>query len=574
MAFRRQVKNFVKNYSDAEIKVREATSNDPWGPSSSLMLDISDLTFNTISLSEIMNILWQRLSDHGKNWRHVYKSLTLMDYLIKNGSQKVSQQCKEKLYNLQTLKEFQHIDEAGKDQGYYIREKSKQVITLLMDEQLLHKEREVACRTRRRTSYSMTLSKRLPGTENTSKAGLNQEPCQNVELPGESPLAQGTPSLKINAWKSTEDLLLLCDDDPAPLLPTIPPSVVSSTMWMSEGEEEVCNLWDADSLPTSSGKSPSLQTNVSLDKQSDSATADTVLEQPLEKQPAAHCTEALTTSPAFWSSSKEEFTSPSLRVSKSESAFYNQASVETLFLSPSFQTSDPVKEVMVSKGSQKPAPSSTLPMDKDNLQPLTTWVSTVSEGTASLSAVSVSSPGSASSEKSAPLFSPVLAGPSFQTLDHQPSSLASIEDKEKTTRGHQCFASKGPVAPDEDENNCLSVLEILPDNSDSAKKETTWISSSQWVEFSTQNVDHFTSVSCASFQTTKGLPREPESNNPIAVLLGEVKNAVVRLHDDLSMVIQELHVISSHLGSMSGNTQQMNTSSEVTQSSEGGSDQI
>uniref|UniRef100_A0A8D0PN35 ENTH domain-containing protein n=1 Tax=Sus scrofa TaxID=9823 RepID=A0A8D0PN35_PIG len=117
MAFRRQVKNFVKNYSDAEIKVREATSNDPWGPSSSLMLDISDLTFNTISLSEIMNMLWQRLSDHGKNWRHVYKSLTLMDYLIKNGSKKVIQHCREGFPNLQSLKDFQHIDEAGKDQG-------------------------------------------------------------------------------------------------------------------------------------------------------------------------------------------------------------------------------------------------------------------------------------------------------------------------------------------------------------------------------------------------------------------------------------------------------------------------
>lgn len=117
MAFRRQVKNFVKNYSDAEIKVREATSNDPWGPSSSLMLAISDLTYNVNSLSEIMNMLWQRLNDHGKNWRHVYKSLMLMDYLIKNGSKKVIQLCREGFCNLQMLKDFQHIDEAGKDQG-------------------------------------------------------------------------------------------------------------------------------------------------------------------------------------------------------------------------------------------------------------------------------------------------------------------------------------------------------------------------------------------------------------------------------------------------------------------------
>lgn len=117
MSFRRQVKNFMKNYSEAEKKVREATSNDPWGPSSSLMLAISDMTFNAASLSEIMHMLWQRLSDHGKNWRHVYKSLALMDYLLKNGSRKVIQYCREGVCNLQMLKDFQHIDEAGKDQG-------------------------------------------------------------------------------------------------------------------------------------------------------------------------------------------------------------------------------------------------------------------------------------------------------------------------------------------------------------------------------------------------------------------------------------------------------------------------
>lgn len=43
--------------------------------------------------------------------------LPLMDYLIKNGSKKVIQHCREGFCNLQTLKDFQHVDEAGKDQG-------------------------------------------------------------------------------------------------------------------------------------------------------------------------------------------------------------------------------------------------------------------------------------------------------------------------------------------------------------------------------------------------------------------------------------------------------------------------
>ncbi|XP_010610904.1 ENTH domain-containing protein 1 isoform X5 [Fukomys damarensis] len=468
MAFRRQVKNFVKNYSDAEMKVREATSNDPWGPSSSLMLEISDLTFNTISLSEIMNMLWQRLSDHGKNWRHVYKSLTLMDYLIKNGSKKVIQHCREGFFNLQMLKDFQHIDEAGKDQGYYIREKSKQVITLLMDEQLLYKEREVTCRTRRCTSYSMTLPKRLPGTgnsptacasaptpeipasekkhkflkvsrlhnkENTSKGRLKQEQYQEFQLPAETMLSQETlPPLEGNAWKSTDDLILFSDEDPKPSLPVAPPSVTSPTTCSSDGKVEASNLGDAVSTASAS------------------------------------------------------------------------------------------------------------------------------EGTSSFSAASVSPSDAAPSEKPVLHVPPALPRPSLWALPHPRRSAASTKRRGKTAGAHYPFAPRA-LSSDEEEEDNLSPLEILPDNSDSAKNKTSRISSSDWVAFPTQNVDSMPSVSCSSFQPTQGnLPREPEANSSIKVLLEEVKSAIVRLHEDLSTVIQELNIISSHLVSMSGTSLQVGKS--------------
>lgn len=138
---RRQMKNMVNNYSEAEKKVREATSNDPWGPSSSLMSEIADLTYNVVAFSEIMNMIWKRLNDHGKNWRHVYKALTLLDYLIKTGSERVALQCKENIFAIQTLKDFQYIDRDGKDQGINVREKSKQLVILLKDEDRLKGER-------------------------------------------------------------------------------------------------------------------------------------------------------------------------------------------------------------------------------------------------------------------------------------------------------------------------------------------------------------------------------------------------------------------------------------------------
>ncbi|XP_015673311.1 epsin-2 isoform X2 [Protobothrops mucrosquamatus] len=149
-SIRRQMKNIVNNYSEAEIKVREATSNDPWGPSSSLMTEIADLTYNVVAFSEIMSMIWKRLNDHGKNWRHVYKALTLLDYLIKTGSERVAQQCKENIFAIQTLKDFQYIDRDGKDQGINVREKSKQLVSLLKDDERLKAERAQALKTKER----------------------------------------------------------------------------------------------------------------------------------------------------------------------------------------------------------------------------------------------------------------------------------------------------------------------------------------------------------------------------------------------------------------------------------------
>lgn len=150
------MKNIVNNYSEAEIKVREATSNDPWGPSSSLMTEIADLTYNVVAFSEIMSMVWKRLNDHGKNWRHVYKALTLLDYLIKTGSERVAQQCRENIFAIQTLKDFQYIDRDGKDQGINVREKSKQLVALLKDEERLKTERVQALKTKERMAQVAT----------------------------------------------------------------------------------------------------------------------------------------------------------------------------------------------------------------------------------------------------------------------------------------------------------------------------------------------------------------------------------------------------------------------------------
>ncbi|XP_060753019.1 epsin-3 isoform X6 [Tachysurus vachellii] len=161
-SLRRSVKNIVNNYTEAEIKVREATSNDPWGPSSSLMMEIAELTFNVVAFTEVMGIIWKRLNDHGKNWRHVYKALTLLDYLVKTGADRVTQQCKENIHAIQTLRDFQYIDRDGQDLGVNVREKAKQLVALLQDKEKLKHERSQAQATRERMARASGMYSSMP----------------------------------------------------------------------------------------------------------------------------------------------------------------------------------------------------------------------------------------------------------------------------------------------------------------------------------------------------------------------------------------------------------------------------
>ncbi|KAG1350442.1 hypothetical protein G6F62_003271 [Rhizopus arrhizus] len=138
----RSIKNIAKGFSDVQIKVREATSNDPWGPSGTIMNEIAQLTFNESDFIEIMDMIDKRLNDKGKNWRHVFKALLLLDYCLHVGSENVVLYAKENIYVVKTLKEFQHVDETGKDVGANVRQKAKDITNLLMDDNRLREERQ------------------------------------------------------------------------------------------------------------------------------------------------------------------------------------------------------------------------------------------------------------------------------------------------------------------------------------------------------------------------------------------------------------------------------------------------
>ncbi|XP_061818932.1 clathrin interactor 1-like isoform X2 [Nerophis lumbriciformis] len=137
--------NVVMNYSDIESKVREATNDDPWGPSGQLMGDIARSTFMYEQFPEVMNMLWTRmLKDNKKNWRRVYKALLLLAYLIRNGSERVVTSAREHIYDLRSLENYHFLDESGKDQGINVRQKVKEMVEFVQDDDRLREERKKA----------------------------------------------------------------------------------------------------------------------------------------------------------------------------------------------------------------------------------------------------------------------------------------------------------------------------------------------------------------------------------------------------------------------------------------------
>lgn len=62
-------------------------------------------------------MLDRRLKQNGKNWRHILKSLKVLDYVVHVGSEYVVLWANANIYKISVLLGFQYIDEHGQDQG-------------------------------------------------------------------------------------------------------------------------------------------------------------------------------------------------------------------------------------------------------------------------------------------------------------------------------------------------------------------------------------------------------------------------------------------------------------------------
>lgn len=92
-----------------------------------------------------MPMIYRRFTEKtAEEWRQIYKSLQLLEFLIKHGSERVIDDARSHLTLLKMLRQFHYIDENGKDQGINVRNRAKELSELLSDVDRIRTERKKA----------------------------------------------------------------------------------------------------------------------------------------------------------------------------------------------------------------------------------------------------------------------------------------------------------------------------------------------------------------------------------------------------------------------------------------------
>lgn len=90
-------------------------------------------------------MIYRRFTEKAaEEWRQIYKALQLLEFLIKNGSERVIDDARSHLTLLKMLRQFHFIDQNGKDQGVNVRNRAKELTELLSDVDRIRSERKKA----------------------------------------------------------------------------------------------------------------------------------------------------------------------------------------------------------------------------------------------------------------------------------------------------------------------------------------------------------------------------------------------------------------------------------------------
>ncbi|KAE8732602.1 Clathrin interactor EPSIN 1 [Hibiscus syriacus] len=145
---KREVNLKVLKVPEIEQKVLDATDNEPWGPHGTVLAEIAQATKKFSESQMVMNVLWTRLGETGKDWRYVYKALTVIEYLISHGSERAVDDIIEHTFQISSLTSFEYVEPSGKDMGINVRKKAETIVGLLSNKEKIQEARNKAATNR------------------------------------------------------------------------------------------------------------------------------------------------------------------------------------------------------------------------------------------------------------------------------------------------------------------------------------------------------------------------------------------------------------------------------------------
>jgi len=150
---KREAKKVAELETPLEKKLREATSNQNWGCPNSVLYELCVAAQDFHDRQKIMAKIQEKLGSEPHRWRRIIKTLTLLEFMMKNGSQEILPELLAEQYNVRRLKNFQYSEE-GKDRGAVIREKVQKLLELMSNQDILKGAREEAQAHRQKFSGS------------------------------------------------------------------------------------------------------------------------------------------------------------------------------------------------------------------------------------------------------------------------------------------------------------------------------------------------------------------------------------------------------------------------------------
>ncbi|KAG7350688.1 ENTH domain containing protein [Nitzschia inconspicua] len=146
--------NQAKPKTDVEARVYEVLSHKNWGASGSLMNEIARDTFDPERFYVVTRLMWDSMENQRPSaWRVVFKALTLLEYLVKNGAERCVDDARNHAHILRALGQFNYY-EGTIDRGLGVREKSKQLLDILGDDERIREERQKARKLREKFGQS------------------------------------------------------------------------------------------------------------------------------------------------------------------------------------------------------------------------------------------------------------------------------------------------------------------------------------------------------------------------------------------------------------------------------------